>query len=293
MQALAGLIGPRAVGRVTQVERPLFVGGFAFTAFFVGERQIKVNVGVSWHGACGAAKMIHGLINLAEFFQSAAQVITRDAVERVNLHGGEEAIARIGELAQLVVRDTEIDVRFDPIGREIHHALIIFDRLRQGFCARFAIERGLKEILGRGADHGAQFRRLRSEVKRKSPLAQKWIKGTFRARRHDVDLAAEFDEAEFLDRHRRGAKLFFHQRYGAADTFSGDMILGDALNGAQGHQVAEAVEALAPAGFRTHQAQAFPVAKTVRLKTQDAPNFISRISLRQSARPLARPVCCE
>jgi len=104
-----------------------------------------------------------------------------------------------------------------------------------------------------------------------------------------VDFAAEFDQAEFLDWHGRGAKLLFHQSDGAADTIGGDAILGDALDGAQGYQIAEAVKPLAPAGFGTHQAQPFPIAKTVRLKTQDAPNFISRISLRQSARPLARP----
>jgi len=104
-----------------------------------------------------------------------------------------------------------------------------------------------------------------------------------------VDFAAEFDEAEFLDRHGRGAELLFHQSDGAADTIGGDAILGDALDGAQSYEITEVVKSLAPARFGTHQAQPFPIAKTVRLKTQDAPNFISRISLRQSARPLARP----
>jgi len=36
LEALAGLVGPRAVGGVAEIERPLFVGSFAFTAFFVG-----------------------------------------------------------------------------------------------------------------------------------------------------------------------------------------------------------------------------------------------------------------
>jgi hypothetical protein len=63
------------------------------------------------------------------------------------------------------------------------------------------------------------------------------------------------------------------------------MILGDALNGAQGNEVAETLKSFAPASFGAYQAQAFPVAKTVRIKTQDAPDFSSRISLRQSARP--------
>jgi hypothetical protein len=105
-----------------------------------------------------------------------------------------------------------------------------------------------------------------------------------------MDFAAEFDQAQFLDGHGRGAELLFHQSDGAAHTIGGYTILGDALYGAQGYEIAEAVKSLAPAGFGPHQAQAFPIAKTVRLKTQDAPNFISRISLRQSARPLALPV---
>ncbi len=244
-----------------------------------------MDVCVGGHRAGGAAQMVNGFVKLAEFFERAAQVVTRDAVERINLHGGEKAIARVGELPQLIVGDAEIDVRFDPVRREVHHALIIFDRLRESFGARFAIERGLKEILGSGADHGVQFRGLRSEVKRESPLAQERIEGPFGARGDDVNFAAEIDEAKFLDGHGRGAKLRFHQCDGAADTFSGDAILGDALDGAQGYEVAEAVKSLAPAGFGTHQAQTFPVAKTFRLKTQDAPNFIPRISLRQSARP--------
>jgi len=105
-----------------------------------------------------------------------------------------------------------------------------------------------------------------------------------------VHLSTELDEAQLLNRHGRGAKLFFNKRDGAANTFSRNVILGDALDGAQGHQVAEAVESFAPAGFGTHQAQAFPIAKTVRLKAQDAPDFSSRKTLRQSARPPARPV---
>lgn len=199
MQTLARLVGPRAVGRVAQVERPLFVSGFALTTLFIGERKIEMDVRMGGHGAGGAAQMVNGFVELAEFFERAAQVVTRDAVERINLHGGEKAIARVAELAQLVVGDAEIDVRFDPIRREVHHALIIFDRFGQGFGARLAIERGLKEILGSGADHGVQFRGLKRQVKWKSPLAQKRIEGTFRARGDDVNFAPEIDETKFLN----------------------------------------------------------------------------------------------
>ena len=282
LEALASLVGPRAVGGVAQIERPLFVGGLAITALFVGEREIEMDVRVCGHGAGGAAEMVNGFVKLAEFFQSAAQVVAGDAVERIDLHGGKEAVAGVGELAHLVIGDAEIDVRFDPAGREVHDALIIFDRLRESFGARFAIECGLKEIFGSGADHGVQLRGLRSEVKRKSPLAQKRIERAFGAGGHDVNFAAEIDEAKFLDGQGRGAKLRLHQSDGAPNTFGGDVILGDALDGAEGDEVAETVKSLAPAGFGAYQTQAFPVTKTVRLKTQDAPNFISRISLRQS-----------
>jgi len=234
LEALAGLVGPGAIRSVTQVERPLFVSGFAFTPFFVGEREIEMDVGVGGHGAGGAAEMVNGLVELAEFFECAAQVVTRDAVERIDSHGGEETIARVAELAHLVVSDAEIDVRFDPGRREVHDALIIFDRLRESFGARFAIERGLKEIFGGGADHGAQFSGLSGEVKREGPLAQKGIEGAFRAGGNDVNFTAEFDEAKFLDGDGRAAKLFFHQRNGAANAFGGDAILGDALDGPQG-----------------------------------------------------------
>ena len=290
LQAFAGLIGPGAVGCVAQVESPLFVGGFAFTVLFVGEREIEMDVGVGGHGAGGAAQMVNGFVELAEFFQSAAQVVAGDAVERIDLHGSEEAIACVAQLAHLVVGDAEVDVRFDPVRREVHDALIIFDRLRECFGARFAIERGLKDIFGGGAEHGAQFSRLRRQVKRESPLAQERIEGAIGARGDDVNFAAEFDEAKFLDGYGRGAKLRFHQGDGAANAFGGDAILGDALDGAQGDEVTEAVKSFAPARFGAYQAQTLPVAKTVRLESQDAPNFISRISLRQSARPPLAPV---
>ena len=157
LEALASLVGPRAVGRVAQVERPLFVSGFALTTLFIGERKIEMDVRMGGHGAGGAAEVVNGFFELAEFFESAAQVVTRDAVERINLHGGEKAIARVAELAQLVVGDAEIDVRFDPIRREVHHPLIILDRLRETFGTSFAIERGLKKSSGVGPTMACNF----------------------------------------------------------------------------------------------------------------------------------------
>ena len=37
----------------------------------------------------GALEMLDGLVVFAEFFQSAAEVVARDGVERIDLNGGE------------------------------------------------------------------------------------------------------------------------------------------------------------------------------------------------------------
>ena len=58
----------------------------------------------------------------------------------------------------------------------------------------------------------------------------------------------------------------------------------EALQGAQGDQVAKTIESFAPARLRTDQPKPFPIAKTVRLHSQNAPNFSSRISLGQAGK---------
>jgi hypothetical protein len=67
-----------------------------------------------------------------------------------------------------------------------------------------------------------------------------------------VDFTAEFNEAKFLDGHGRGAKLRFHKGDGATDAIGGNAIFGDALDRAQGDEIAEAVESFAPARFGAH-----------------------------------------
>ena len=129
-----------------------------------------MDVGVGGHGAGGAAEMFDGFIEFAEFFESAAEVVARDAVERIDLDGVEKTIAGVGELAELVIGDAEVDVGFDPGGREFDDALIILDGLRQSFGAGFAIERGAEKILGSGPGHGVKLGGLRRHVERKGPL---------------------------------------------------------------------------------------------------------------------------
>ena len=148
-------------------------------------------------------------IELAQLLESAAQVVARDAVQRINLHRGEESVTCVGKLPQLIVSDAEIDVRFDPVRREFHHALVIFDGFRQRLAARFAIQRRLEKILGRGPGHRVQFRGLRRHIKRESPLPQERIERSFRSRWHHVYIAAQFHQTQFLHGPSAFAKLFF------------------------------------------------------------------------------------
>ena len=213
-----------------------------------------MHVGVRGHGAGGAAEMLDGFIELAEFFQRAAQVVTRNAVERVDLHGAEEGVARVGEVAELVIGDAEIDVRFDPVGGEFDDTLIILDGLWQSFGAGFAIERGAEKILGRGPGQRVKFGRLRRHIERESPLFQERIKRKLGARRHYVNFAAEVDQAKLVQRHGGGAELFFDQGHGASYFAGRHVILSQALQGAKRDEIDEAVKTLAPAGFGADQA---------------------------------------
>ena len=240
-----------------------------------------MHIRVGGHGARGTAKVIDGLVEFAEFFESAAEVVARDAVERIDLHGVKERVARVSQLAELVVRDAEIDVSFDPVGGEVDDTLIILNGLGQGVRLRFAIESGTKEIFGRRPGHGVKFRGLRGHIERKPPLLKKRIERNFRARRHDVNFAAQVDEAELVQRQGRRAKLFFNENNRAFYFAGGDVILREALERAKSDEVHEAVKTLAPPCFGTNQPQAFPVAETVRLKTKNAASFRPRIPFRQ------------
>ena len=96
-----------------------------------------------------------------------------------------------------------------------------------------------------------------------------------------MNLATQVKEAELMHRQGSCAELFFDESDCAAHLSGWHMILGEALDGAQCEQVHETVKALAPARFGTNQPQAFPVTKTVRLKTKNAAGFRPRISLSQ------------
>ena len=170
-------------------------------------------------------------------------------------------------MAKLVIGDAEIDVGFDPIRSKLHHAVIIFDRFGQSFGAVLAAERGLEEIFGRGTGHGVELGGLDGHVEREGPLLKERIERPHGARRNDVNLAAEFDQAQFLHGARACGKLRFDQLDGAADAAGRNVILRDALNATEGDQVAETIKFLAPTRLRFYEAQTLPVAETARLKS--------------------------
>jgi hypothetical protein len=266
-QAQAGLIGPRAGGCEAEIKQPLFAGAAAVAALFVREREVEMHIGMRGHGARGAFEMADGFVKLAEFFERATEVVARNAVERIDLHGGLKRCARIGELAELVVSHAEIDVGFDPVGREFHDAMIIFNGLRQRVGAVFAIERGLEKFLGRGPGHGVELGGFDGHVERESPLLKKRVERALGTRRDHVNFAAEFDETQFLDGARCRGELSFDELDGAANAAGGNVILGDALKAAEGDQIAKGVELLSPASAGIDEAQTLPVTETARLKS--------------------------
>jgi hypothetical protein len=75
--------------------------------------------------------------------------------------------------------------------------------VRQRFGAVFAIERGLEKLFGSRAGHGVELGGFDGHVERERPLLQKWIERALGSRRHDVNFAAEFDQAQFLHGTRR------------------------------------------------------------------------------------------
>ena len=264
-----------------EIQNPLFASCEAFAPFFVRQRQIEMHVCMGGHGARGATKMVDGLIEFAQFFESAAQVVAGNAIERIDLHGAEKCVARIGELAELVVRNAEVDVSLDPVGGKFDDTLIVLDRLGKRVLPGFAIERTAKKIFGRRSGHGMELGWLCRHIEREGPLLQKRVERNFRARRNDVNFPAQVNESKLMQGGGSCAELFFDESHRAFYFARGNVVLRQALKRAKSDQIDEAVKALAPARFRADQLQTFPIAETVRLKTKNAAGFRPRVSLRQ------------
>jgi hypothetical protein len=76
-----------------------------------------------------------------------------------------------------------------------------------------------------------------------------------------------------------------HERDCAADAASGNAAVGEALDGAEGAEVAEAVEVFSPAVVRRNQAQALPIAQAARVQAKDAACFFPGEALIQASGP--------
>src|ERR1700733_13051270 len=93
-------------------------------------------VGMAGHRSSSALQMLDGQVILTQFLKSATEVVTRDTIQRVERDCSNKSRAGVGELAHLVIRDSQIDGRLNLIRRQFLHALIILDFLRKHVLLR-------------------------------------------------------------------------------------------------------------------------------------------------------------
>ena len=118
-----------------------------------------MHVGMCRHRSRCAAQVFDGFIDFTYFFQRAAKVVASDSVERIEFNSNAKCVTGVRDLAGLVVSDAQVDVSFDPIGRQVDYALVGLNRLGDCFRARLVIQRYFEELFGGSTHHGAQFRR--------------------------------------------------------------------------------------------------------------------------------------
>ena len=89
------------------------------------------------------------------------------------------------------------------------------------------------------------------------------------------------------------AELLLGERNCETNAASRNFTFSEALDRAERDQIAEAVEPFAPASARANELQPFPVAKTARLNSQNAPCFSARVALSQARRSPASEELCR
>ena len=72
-------------------------------------------------------ELFDGRVKLTLFLEDAAEVVTRNAVRWIELDGGLKGNTRLIGLAHLVEDYAQVDMRFDPIGRELDRAAVSLD----------------------------------------------------------------------------------------------------------------------------------------------------------------------
>ncbi len=88
----------------------------------------------------------------------------------------------------------------------------------------------------------------------------------------------------FLQWTRLSPELLLGERNCETNAARRDFTFGESFDGAERYEIAEAVKPLTPASARSNQLQPFPVAKTARLNSQNAPCFSARVALSQARR---------
>jgi len=252
-----------------------------------------MDVGMCWHRSRRAAQMFDGFVDFTYFFERAAKVVASDSVERIEFNCNAKCVTGVRDLTGLVVSDAQVDVSFDPIGRQVDYALVGLNRLGNCFRVSLIVQRYFEELFGGSAHHRAKFRRHYGWLKRKCPLPPNRIKRHWRTRRDDEDFTAVLLDAVFLQRTGLGSELLLGKRNCETNAASGNLTFGEALDSAERDQITEAIEPFAPASVRANELQPFPVAKTARLDSQNAPCFSARVALSQARRSCASEELCR
>ena len=81
----------------------------------------------------------------------------------------------------------------------------------------------------------------------------------------ELNITPLLDKTELLQQHAGCAELLLHEAERSPHAPGCHSVVCETLQCSERHEVAEAVESLAPSRPRTNQPQAFPVAQTARL----------------------------
>jgi hypothetical protein len=282
LKSSASLISPRTGRSIAEIKKPLFSGESALPALFIRQGQVEMHVRMRRHRTRRAAQMFDGFVDVAEFFERAAQIVARNPIQWIELYCCAKCGTRVRDLTGLVVSDTKVDVSLDPIRRQVHNALVDLNRLGNCFSTRLAIQRHFEKLFGSSPDHRTQFRRHFRWLERKYPLPPDGIEGHWSARRDDEDFAAALPDAMLLQRAGLSAELLLGERNCKTNAARRNFTFGKVFDGAECDEIAETVEPFAPTSARSNEPQPFPVAKTARLDSQDAPCFSARVALSQA-----------
>src|ERR1700719_283494 len=95
LKSRASLISPRTGRSIVEIKEPLLSGESTLPALFIRQRQVEMHVRMRRHRTRRAAQMFDGFVDLAEFFERAAQIVTRNPTQRIEFHRGAKCCTRV------------------------------------------------------------------------------------------------------------------------------------------------------------------------------------------------------